>query len=185
MNPASKSWPASVPRRLFFSAVRSGAWTAQIGQAAVFLQKHPRALVESTRSPSLLSVLFSKKPSNFTEINPLSIEWKSRKNPSKAARRSTGDAARRRTKGFPAPVTSLLLGQLHLPHPGPPPYPAVGPREESRLLPRRPREMPASVLPSPAYVPSMAVPCGSGGVAEFHPGVVTSSGKIGRGGWCS
>ena len=106
------------------------------------------------------------------------FEWKSRKNPSKAARRSTGDAARRRTKGFPAPVTSLLLGQLHLPHPGPPPYPAVGPREESRLLPRRPREMPVSVLPSPAYVPSMAVPCCSGGVAGFHPGV-------GRGGWCS
>ena len=140
--------------------------------------KTPSSFSRINPQSNLLSVLFSKKPSNFTEINPLSIEWKSRKNPSKAARRSTGDAARRRTKGFPAPVTSLLLGQLHLPHPGPPPYPAVGPREESRLLPRRPREMPASVLPSPAYVPSMAVPCCSGGVAGFHPGV-------GRGGWCS
>ena len=61
MNPASKSWPASVPRRLFFPAVRSGAWTAQIGRAAVFFQKHPQYLVESTRSPSLLSDFFFKK----------------------------------------------------------------------------------------------------------------------------
>ena len=54
MNPASKSWPASVPRRVLFPAVRSGARTAQIGRAVVFLQKNPRTLVESTRSPGLL-----------------------------------------------------------------------------------------------------------------------------------
>ena len=54
MNPASKSWPASVPRRLLFLAVRSGARTVQIGRAAVFLQKTPRTLVKSTRSPGLL-----------------------------------------------------------------------------------------------------------------------------------
>jgi len=54
MNPAPKPRTASMPRHLLFEAVRSGAWTAQIGRAEVFLQKIPRTLVESTRSPGLL-----------------------------------------------------------------------------------------------------------------------------------
>jgi len=60
MNPAPKPRPDSVPRHRIFAAVRSGARTAQIGRAALFLQKKPRSLVKSTRGPGLLLV-FSKK----------------------------------------------------------------------------------------------------------------------------
>ena len=101
MNPASKSWPASVPRRLLFPAVRSGARTAQIGRAAVFFQKNPRTLVESTRSPGLLSVFFPKKPSNFTEINP----------PAPGSRRSSSRS--------PAPRLRLRRRRRSRPRPSP------------------------------------------------------------------
>jgi hypothetical protein len=44
-----------------FTAVRSAGRTAQIMRGPVFLQKSPRTLVESTRSPGLLSSFFFVK----------------------------------------------------------------------------------------------------------------------------
>ena len=62
MNPGSKSWPASVPRRLLFPAVRSGARTAQIGRAAVFFQKNPRTLVNQPAVQASSQFCFQKSP---------------------------------------------------------------------------------------------------------------------------
>ena len=72
MNPASKSWPASVPRRVLFEAVQSGARTAQIGRAAVIFQKNPSVFRKSTCAPEALSVYFAKNTSDYFEINPQS-----------------------------------------------------------------------------------------------------------------
>ena len=49
---------------------------AQIVRAPVILQKKTQTLVESTRSPGLLSGFFANKPSNFTKINPQSRPFK-------------------------------------------------------------------------------------------------------------
>jgi len=86
MNPGCKSWPASVPRRLLFPAVRSGARTAQIGRAAVYETCTQKLAGERATSPAFpgRSIgrtdgpdranrgIFAKKPSTFSRINPQS-----------------------------------------------------------------------------------------------------------------
>ena len=56
-----KEGQAAWPHRPLFPAIGSAARTAQIVRGSVFLQKKPRTLVKSSRSPGLLLVFFFKK----------------------------------------------------------------------------------------------------------------------------
>ena len=67
MNPAPKPRPDSVPRRPLFTAVRSGAWTAQIGRAAVFFTKNPSNFSRINPQSRAPLSFFSKKPSTHTK----------------------------------------------------------------------------------------------------------------------
>ena len=60
------------PRRRLFVAVRSAAWTVQIGRAAVIFRKNPSTFRKSTRDPESLSGYFARNSSDFFEINPQS-----------------------------------------------------------------------------------------------------------------
>ena len=57
------------PRRRLFAAVRSAARTAQIGRAAVILQKTPLSFRKSTRATDVLSEVFTKNVSYYFQIN--------------------------------------------------------------------------------------------------------------------
>ena len=60
------------PRRRLFVAVRSAAWTVQIGRSAVIFRKNPSTFRKSTRDPESLSGYFARNSSDYFEINPQS-----------------------------------------------------------------------------------------------------------------
>ena len=72
----TKRRPGSVATSLTFPGHQIGRTDGPDRVSPGLFAKKPQTLVESTLSPGLLSVFFSKKPSNFTEINPQSRPFK-------------------------------------------------------------------------------------------------------------
>jgi len=96
MKPTPKLRPASMSRHGFFTAVRSGARTAQIGRSAVILRKTPSIFRKSTRAPEALSEYFAKKHLRLFPNQPaVQNGWA----PGWLVRRANGDAGASHQRG--------------------------------------------------------------------------------------